>query len=68
MESIALSKVRIDEAGRLRVIPASNPNKIFRFIYRAAMEVDWDEEERGFFTPVPRELSYAIGTWQYCRQ
>jgi hypothetical protein len=59
MEAIAIAKVRIDEVGRLHVIPASNPNKMFRFIYRAAMEVDWDEEEQGFYTPVPRELSYS---------
>jgi hypothetical protein len=59
MDAIVISKVRIDTAGRLRVVPASNPSQMFRFIYRAAMEVDWDEEERAFYTPVPRELSYA---------
>lgn len=32
---------------------------MFRFIYRAAMEVDWDEDEQGFYTPAPRGLSYA---------
>jgi hypothetical protein len=59
MEVVAISKIRIDEAGRLRVLPASNPNEIFQFIYRAAMEVDWDGDERSFCTPVPREWSYA---------
>jgi hypothetical protein len=59
MGAIAVSKIRIDDAGRLHVIPASNPSKMFRFVYRAAMGVEWDEEEQGFYTPVPQELSYA---------
>jgi len=34
---------------------------MFQFIYRAAMEVEWDDVERCFYTPVPQELSY--GDW-----
>jgi hypothetical protein len=41
------------------VVPASNPHKMFRFVYRAAMAVEWDEEDASFYTPVPVELSYA---------
>jgi Integron Cassette Protein Hfx_Cass5 len=59
MNVIAITKVRIDTAGRLHVVPASNPSKMFQFVYRAAMEVNWDEAEQGFYTPVRRELSYA---------
>jgi hypothetical protein len=32
---------------------------MFRLVYRAAMEVSGDEEEQGFYAPVPQELSYA---------
>ena len=58
-QTIGVSRIRIDETGRLHVVPASNPDKMFRFIYRAAMEVDWDEDQQSFYTPAPRELSYA---------
>lgn len=51
--------ISIDDAGRLRVTPSENPNKIFRFVYRAALEVDWDEQLKDFFTPIPKEWSYA---------
>ena len=59
MNIVAVTKIRIDAVGRLHVVPAENPSKMFRFIYRADMEVEWDEGERGFYTPTPRELSYA---------
>lgn len=47
--------VGIDELDRLFVKPES---KSFPSIYRAAMEVNWDEDKKVLFSPKPREWSY----------
>ncbi len=51
-----IAEVRIDEQGRLCVVPASS---FFPYIYREAMEVHWDDSGRFFYSPKPREWSYA---------
>jgi hypothetical protein len=48
-------EVRIDEGGRLLVRPQVGT---FPHIYRAAMEVRWDSDNRALFSPKPREWSY----------
>jgi Integron Cassette Protein Hfx_Cass5 len=48
-------EVRIDAEGKLVVRPQVSS---FPFIYRAAMEVGWDPDNRTLFSPGPRELSY----------
>ena len=58
MKSIEVMEIKISEAGELLVKPAVNPDKICRFVYRAAMEVDWDEESQSFICPKPREWTY----------
>ena len=47
--------VGIDVQGRIFVKPES---KSFPYIYRAAMEVNWDEDKKVLFSPQPREWSY----------
>ncbi|MBK7103788.1 MAG: hypothetical protein IPH62_00690 [Ignavibacteriae bacterium] len=45
----------IDEFDRLFVKPEI---ETFSYIYRAAMEVNWDEKRKVLFSPKPREWSY----------
>lgn len=58
MRSVEVSEIKINEAGELLVKPAINPDRVCRFVYRAAMEVDWHEESQSFICPKPREWSY----------
>lgn len=51
-----IAEVRIDEEGRLCVVPASDS---FPYIYREAMEVHWDNNGRFLYSPKPREWSYV---------
>jgi Integron Cassette Protein Hfx_Cass5 len=48
-------EVRIDGGGKLLVRPQVGT---FPYIYRAAMEVGWDPDNRTLFGPKPREWSY----------
>ena len=58
MKSIAISKIEIDDSGRLLVYPAVQDPVYFQHVYRAAAEVYWDNA--GYFhCPVPREWSYS---------
>ena len=41
------------------MVPANNPDKTFRFVYRAAMEIRWDEEMQDFYAPTPKDWSYS---------
>ena len=56
MDKDAISKVEIDDAGKLHVFPAG---RSFPLIYREAMEVNWDAERRSLHSPRPREWSYS---------
>jgi hypothetical protein len=58
MKPIEVSEIKINKVGELLVKPSVNPDKICRFIYRAAMEVDWNDEEQSFICPVPREWTH----------
>ena len=55
MDSDAIAEITIDSAGRLCVTPGSAE---FPLIYRAAMEVHWDQKGRFLYSPRPREWSY----------
>jgi hypothetical protein len=55
MTSDDIAEIRIDATERLCVVPQSNS---FPYIYRAAMEVRWDDKGRYLYSPKPREWSY----------
>jgi len=55
MGSEGIAEIAIDPAGRLCVSPESSA---FPLIYRAAMEVHWDDQGRFLYSPSPREWSY----------
>ena len=58
MGQLNVESVRIDEDGRLLVVPALPPDRDFAFIYRAALGARWDEVERALYTPAPETSSY----------
>ena len=49
-----ISEVGIDDTQRLYVRPEK---QTFEYIYRAAAEVDWDNNEKYLFSPKPGEWS-----------
>lgn len=55
METDAIAQVMIDDAERLCVTPAAQS---FTMIYRAAIEVHWDNNLRCLYSPKPREWNY----------
>jgi hypothetical protein len=55
MNTDRIAEIRIDATGRLCVVPETNS---FPFIYRAAMEVHWDEKDKYLYSPPPREWPY----------
>ena len=55
MEKDLIAEVGIDKTGRLYIVPSSS---VFPYIYREAMEVDWDENGNFLYSPVPREWTY----------
>lgn len=56
MNTDHIAEIRIDATGRLCVLPKTNS---FPFIYRAGMEVQWDEDGKYLYSPPPREWSYT---------
>lgn len=59
MDTVDITKISVDSEGRIRVVPAHNPSKMFRFVYRAAMGPEWDEEMQDFYSPIPKEWSHS---------
>jgi len=55
MKTDCISEVGIDKQERLFLRPES---QTFEYVYRAAAEVGWDNEEKVLFSPRPREWSY----------
>jgi hypothetical protein len=58
MGQLSVKSVRIDEDGRLLVIPDLPPDRDFAFISRAARAARWDEAERALYTPAPETSTY----------
>lgn len=58
MDEQQIAEVEIDAEGRLWVRPTV-ADPAYVHVYRAGMEVSWDEDRRGFYSPTPREWSHA---------
>jgi len=58
MGQLSVESVRIDEDGRLLVVPHLPPDRDFAFIYRAARGARWDQAERTLYMPAPKSSSY----------
>ena len=51
-----IKEIGVDNDGRLYVRPCTQS---FPYIYREAMEVQWDSERGILYSPPPREWSYV---------
>jgi len=58
MRSIGISRIEIDDSGRLLVYPAIQDPTYFQYVYRAGAEVYWANTGY-FYSSVPREWSYS---------
>ena len=56
MESDTIAEVSIDDSGRLHVRPSRTQ---FPHVWRAAMEVYWNESSTTLHSPPPRSWSYV---------
>jgi len=56
MTEDTIAEVGIDQEQRLFVRPTS---EAFPQIYRAAMGIDWDQEEEYLFAPAPKDWTYV---------
>jgi integron cassette Hfx-like protein len=56
MNTDHITEIRVDATGRLCVVPKANS---FPLIYRAAMEVHWDEKGKYLYSPPRREWTYV---------
>ena len=63
MKVDSISEIRIDDDGRLLVVPQTAR---FPYIYREAMEVAWDKSHLALCSPVPRKWDYARWFRQIC--
>ncbi len=55
MDTVRISKIQIDESGRLCIQPEAVE---FQHIYRAGMQVNWDDHGKFLYSPQPREWAY----------
>lgn len=51
MKEDTVARIEIDDAGRLLVVPFS---ETFPYIWREAMEVNWDPDCSALYAPLPR--------------
>ena len=56
MDQDFISAVKIDDQGRLHVVP---DNTEFPLIYHAGLEVSWDDSTRSLHSPKPRDWDYV---------
>jgi hypothetical protein len=57
MKTDSIEEIRIDESGKLIVKPRKED---FSYIYRAAMEVNWNNDGKYLYSPKPKEWSYSM--------
>ena len=55
MQTDEITEIGIDEQGRLYLCPA---HSTFEYIYRAAMDVHWDETQGRLHSPLIRQWTY----------
>lgn len=55
MKQDTIDVIEIDGVGKLHVVPSTES---FPYIYREAMEVNWDAERHSLHSPKPRDWPY----------
>jgi Integron Cassette Protein Hfx_Cass5 len=63
VREVAIREIRVDEVGRLLVVPDLSPQEDFAHIYRAAMEVSWSASARGLLSPALRPGGWTYSEW-----
>jgi hypothetical protein len=63
VREVVIREIRVDESGRLLVVPALEPHEDLSFIYRAAMEVTWSSAARGLLCPELRPGGWSYADW-----
>lgn len=58
MRDVRITKISIDDGGRLLVFPELGPSESFEFVYRAARGAHWDTAERALYTAAPVTSTY----------
>jgi hypothetical protein len=57
MNNVPIDKVSVLEDRKLRIYPMVS-SADYQYIYREGREVYWDQNEKCFYSPVPREWNY----------
>ena len=63
MHNIAITDIKLDESGRLLVVPDLGPGEDFAFVYRAAMGISWCPEDRALLSPALRPGGWSYSDW-----
>lgn len=61
--NIPIGEIKVDDAGRLLVMPVLPRRENFEFIYRAAMEIRWDQSSRCLVSPSPQQRGWSYVDW-----
>ncbi len=64
MRTVDISTIAISDEGSLLIQPADHADakaRLYPYIYRAATEVRWNEDQAAFSSPTPKKWSY--GQW-----
>jgi hypothetical protein len=63
VRNIPIAEIRVTDSDRLLVVPTLPAGEDFAFIYRAAMEINWEEHVRGLVSPAPRPDGWTHLDW-----
>jgi hypothetical protein len=63
VRTISVSEIRLDDAGRLLVVPELPAGEDMAFVYRAAKDITWDENSRALAAPAPRPGGWSPLDW-----
>ena len=63
MRKIPVVEVRIRDDDRLVIVPRLQAGEDLAFIYRAAVEVNWEEASCGFVSPIVRSGGWSYFDW-----
>jgi len=63
MREVAIKEIRVDESGRLLVVPTLQLHEDLSFIYRAEMEVSWSQAAHGLLSPELRPGGWSYADW-----
>jgi len=63
VRNISIAEIRVMDSGRLLVVPELPTGEDFAFIYRAAMDINWEGKARGLLSPAPPSGGWSHANW-----